>query len=224
MPNKQSSRTQIKRKTKGQGNRSMVAVAPVWAPGNAGTELKTWFYQNSNYQLNHNTPTPGFNYPNLLDQITQGVTLSSRVGNRIFVKRLRARLVLNNKTDRPNVSYRICVTAAPPGTNTDTFIELFYGGGLTGIHMPTGSQLLHDTVFPLNQGGSMFTSATPKERSFNHTFEIPLNHPVVYSAADQKATTQLTIWIVAYDAFGTLVTDNIASLALGTVAIDFTDT
>lgn len=223
MPNKQS-RTQIKRKTNGRGNRSMVASAPIWAPGRSGTELKTVANQNGNYQLYHNTAAAAFNTVNLFNAIVQGTALSQRIGNRIFAKRLRMRAVFNNKTDRPNVSYRCCVTAAPAATNTDTFSELFVGGGLTGLHVPTNSELLHDVVFPLNQGSGMDNNVTPnKERSFNHTFEIPLNHPVVYNGADGNATTQLTIWFVAYDAYGTLVTDNIASVAQISYAIDFTD-
>jgi len=223
MPNKQS-RTQNKRKTKGRGSQVMVASAPVWAPGGSGPELKTWSSQNGNYQLYHNVPVAALNSTNLLDSIALGTGVSQRIGARIFAKRLRGRIVFNNKPDRPNVSYRCAVTAAPAAPNSDFFSELFVHSGITGIHLPTNSLLLHDAVFPLNQGSGMENNMTPnKERSFNHTFEIMLNHPVVYNTADGKCTTQLTVWFVAYDAFGTLITDNIASVAQVTMAIDYTD-
>jgi hypothetical protein len=207
MPNKQSSRTRIKRKTNGMG--SLTSAAPVWAVGASLPEIKTYATQGANYQLYHNTPVSMANSPNLLDGIIQGVNQASRIGNRITLRRLRVRIVFNNKIDRPNVSYRVAVTAAPVSTNADTFGELFNGGGITGTHVRPNSQLLYDTVFPLNQGSGMVTPN--KERSFNHAFEIPFNHPVVYSTADGKATTNLTVWFVAFDAYGTLITDNIAS-------------
>jgi hypothetical protein len=223
MPNKQSSRTRPRRKT--NGNRSgLGAAGPVWPSGRNAPEVRFFTFQGSNYQLYHNVPVAMANAVSLFDNITQGVGLGQRVGSRIFAKRLRARFVFNNKTDRPNCSYRVAVTAAPASTNTDAFSELFSQGGFTGVHAITNSLLLYDTVFPLNQGSGMENNMTPnKERSFNHTLDIPLNHAVVYSTADSKATTALTVWLVAYDAYGTLTTDNIASVAQVTFSIDYTD-
>jgi hypothetical protein len=179
--------------------------------------------QNGNYQLYHNTPVTMTNTLNLIDSIAVGTASNQRIGNRIFLKSLRANIVFNNKGDRPNVSYRVAVTAAPTNTNTDSFAELFASGGFTGIHVPQTSLLLHDATFPLNQGSGMETSANLKERSFNHTFVIPLNHPATYSPVDGKCTTTLTTWFIAYDAYGTLIVDNIASVAQVTWALDYTD-
>jgi len=222
MPKKQS-RTQPKRNTRGKGYGGNAVAAPVWAPGTSRTEVKTYVSQGSNFQLYHNTPVTMQNLPNILNQITQGAGVTQRIGNRIFLRGLRVRMVLNNKTDRPNVSYRVACTAAPVSPNADAFAELFAGGGLTGLHYRPNSLLLYDTVFPLNQGSGMENAALNKERSFNHTFEIPVNHSVVYNAGDNVATTALVVWILAYDAFGTLITDNIASVAQVTFALDFTD-
>lgn len=133
-------------------------------------------------------------------------------------------MVFNNKSDRPNVSYRVAVTAAPTNTNTDNFSELFSGGGITGVHAPQNSILLYDCVFPLNQGSGMDNNITPnKERSFNHTFDLPINHSVQYNLNDNKASTCISCWFVAYDAYGTLTTDNIASVPQVTWAFDYTD-
>ncbi len=223
MPNKQS-RTQSKRKTNGSRSLASTAAGPVWPAGNPATELKTFSSQSGNYQLYHNTPAPMANITNLFDSIIPGSGYTTRVGARIFAKRLRARIVFNNKTDRPNVSYRVAVTAAPSNTNTDSFAELFFGGGVTGTHIPAHSLLLYDTVFPLNQGSGMDSGVAPlKERSFNHVLDIPINHHVVYNGNDSKASTSLSVWFVPYDAYGTLPTDNIASVAQVTWAIDYTD-
>jgi len=223
MPNKQQSRTRSKRKTNGS-RPDLGAVGPVWPTGPNTPEVKAYTTQSSNAQLYHNVPVYMANTLSLFDSITQGAGFGQRIGSRIFAKRLRVRVVFNNKVDRPNCSYRVAVTAAPTNSNTDAFNELFSGGGFTGIHAITNSQLLYDTVFPLNQGSGMENNVTPnKERSFNHTLEIPLNHPVVYNTADNKATTTLTVWFVSYDAYGTLITDNISSVAQVTWSIDYTD-
>lgn len=224
MPNKQTSRTRTKRNTNGSRGGTMAAAGPVWPVGNAKTELKTYAQYFSNQQLYHNSAIGMNNNANLVDNITQGTGVTTRIGNRIFVKRLRARFVLNNKTDRPNVSYRIAVTAAPTNTNTDSFGELFASGTFSATHVLTNSLLLYDTVFPLNQGSGMDNNVTPnKERSFNHVLELPINRPVVYNVNDGKASTCITVWLIAYDAFGTLTTDNIASVASCTWALDYTD-
>jgi len=220
---KQQSRTRSNRKTKGGGYKQ-AASAPVWALTSRAPELKTFIVQNGNYQLYHNVASAMHNLASLCDSIVQGTGVNQRIGNRIHVKSLRVRLVFNNKVDRPNVSYRIACTAAPTATNADSFSELFSGSGpFTGLHVPTNSNLLYDTVFPLNQGSGMEIVASSKERSFNHTFEIPINHPVVYNTADGKCTTALVVWFVPFDAWATVITDNIASVPQVTWAIDYLD-
>lgn len=223
MPNKQSSRTRIKRKNRGNGD-GMAAAGPVWPAMSTRPELKTYAQTFSNQQLYHNSGVGMNNYASIADAIVQGTNIAQRIGNRVFIKRLRAHFVFNNKADRPNVSYRVVVTAAPSGANTDAFSELFAFGVFTSPHAPTNSILLYDSVFPLNQGSGMEVNVnSSKERSFNHTLDVPINKPVVYNSADGKASTSIAVWIIAYDAYGTLTTDNIASVASCAWALDFTD-
>lgn len=199
------------------------AATDPWGVGGSRTELKTYLQTNGNYQLYHNVSAPYFNLNNLLDSIAQGAQSYQRIGNRIFVKELEVFMVLNNKTDRPNVSYRFTVCAAPATANADTFGELFVGG-FSGLHVPTNSQLLYDAAFPLNQGSGMENNITPnKERSFIHRAVVPINRPVVYNTNDQACTTRLIGFICAYDAYGTLVTDNIASVAQTSWRLVYTD-
>lgn len=224
MPNKQLTRTPRNRKKTGNRDSNMAVAGPVWPTGRLTTELKSYFFNNTNYQLYHNQPVAMGNVLNLLDQITVGNSSVTRVGNRIFIKRLRARMVFNNKVDRPNVSYRVVVTAAPTNTNTDSYGELMYGGNITSVHVPSNSLLLYDSVFPLNQGSGMENNVTPnKERSFNHAIDVPINRSVVYNTNDGKATTCLTVWFICFDAYATLGSDNIASVASLTYALDYTD-
>jgi hypothetical protein len=217
MPNKQSSRTQTKRRNKS-------AAPPTWALSNTEVDLKSYYAQDGNFQLYHNVPARYYNLPNLFDSIVNGTNYHGRIGNRIHVKDVEILMVLNNKTDRPNVSYRFVLCAAPTAANTDAASELFAYGGFTGLHIPTNSVLLHDQVFPQNQGSGMDNNITPnKERSFTHRVVVPINKPIVYNT-DQSCTTRLIGWVTAYDAYGTLTTDNIASIAQTTWRVNFTDT
>lgn len=221
--NRRSSK-QGKRASMGRAAGSSQVAGPVWPSGNGGTEQKLYTARTNDTQLYHNTAVNMGNVLNLFDSITQSTAQAGRIGNRIFVRRLRARMVLNNKGDRPNVSYRVAVTASPAIAGTDTYGELFANGGFTGVHIPQSGLLLRDNVFPLNQGSSMENNMTPnKERSFNYVLDVPINRPVVYNPSDGKASTALSVWIIAYDAYGTLTTDNIASLPQVTWVLDFTD-
>jgi hypothetical protein len=220
------SRTQRKSRTKKNG--AVTAAGPfAWANGSSNTELKCYSDVSGNFQLYHNLGIPYFNLQSLLDNIVPTTGVNGRIGNRIFVKEVDIQMVLNNKVDRPNVTYRFVVVAAPVTVATDAYTELFAGGGICGAHLPTGSTLLHDAVIPVNQGSTQFvasaaTGAT-KERSCYHRATIPINKPVVYSPATAGCSTRITGWIVAYDAFGTLTTDNIASVAATSYRILYTD-
>ncbi len=222
MPNKHS-RTQAKPKSR-NGRRDFSVAAPSsWAMRTAGTEVKSYYAQSGNYQLYHNVPAPYYNLDNLLDPIINGNTYNTRVGARIFVKELEMNLVLNNKVDRPNVSYRVSVCAAPATTSTDSAAELFAFGGFTGLHIINNSELLSDTTFPQNQGSSMENNVTPnKERSFTYRLKLPINKHVVYNV-DGKCATRLVAFITAYDAYATLQTDNIASIAQTSWRLVYTD-
>lgn len=192
--------------------------------GKQVTELKFFAFQTSNTQLYHNVPLTAFNTTSLLDTISIGTGYGNRIGNRIVIERIRASFVLNNKPDRPNVSYRVVCIAAPATESTNTYAELFAGGVFTGHHVPANSLLLHDTTFPQNQGSGMDNNVTPnKERSFTYRFEVPISKPVVYNSASGYASTCISVYVLCYDAFGTLTTDNIASVAQSSIAFDYTD-
>jgi len=223
MPNKQTSRTRKQPKS-ATTRTALTAAPPTWAAGGDRTELKNLFFNGSNYQLYHNVAASYTNSTNLLDNIALGTQSYQRVGARIYLRHFDCVLVLNNKTDRPNVSYRFVVVAAPTNANTDTFTELFSGAGFSSIHAPTNSLLLHDSIFPINQGSSMENNMTPnKERSFTHRVSFPINKPITTNTNDGLFSTRLVAFVLAYDAFGTLTTDNIASVAQTSYRIMFTD-
>jgi hypothetical protein len=61
------------------------------------------------------------------------------------------------------------------------------------------------------------TVGTLKERSYFHDVHVPINATVSYtSGGTTTATGALYVYVIAYDAFGSLPTDNIASYAYST--------
>lgn len=226
MPNKQSRKQttrQMTAATRGPNGTANSTSLNVWASSLAKYESKYNLNVWSNQQLYHNVGTLWNATANLLDNISTGATVTTRVGNSIFVKGIEFRFVLNNKTDRPNVSYRVILAATPTTVSSDTFGEIVSSAQFTGVHLPVSSVMLHDVTFPSNQGSGMENNITPnKERSFNHTAYVPINRSVTYGA-DGACQTRLVGYIVPFDAFGTLTTDNICSVAQASIRIDFAD-
>ncbi len=197
----------------------------------SGPELKMMYNGVNDQQIYHNVPLAMFNAVSLLDAIAVGTASYQRVGNLITLREIALRMLVNNKADRPNVTYRLTVVAVPGVTvSTDTWPELFTGSSgsatqpINGHPIPGVAKVLYDRYFgggtysvtPITSGG------TAKERSFHHNCRIKLNHPVRYTG-DGVAGTRLCCYINAYDAYGSLTTDNIASIANAGYALYFTD-
>jgi hypothetical protein len=218
---KSNSRTQ-QPKSRGRRRTNNAQAAPgVYAPATSSTELKSYYEQNGNFQLYHNTPALYFNLSNMLNQITTGTGFNNRIGTKIHVKTLDVLMVFNNKFDRTNVCYRVVLFAAPSTTSTDSASELIHGGQFSGLPVIQNAVLLHDAAFPLNQGSSQ-SAGVQKERSHSHRASIAINRAVVYNT-DGNCATRIIGFVCAYDAFGTLTTDNIASVAQTSWRVTYTD-
>lgn len=221
MPNKQS---RTPKQPKSSTMSGPLSAAPLtWATGGQRTELKSYFGNDGDHQLYHNVAVKYTNSTNLLDNIALGSQPYQRIGARIYLRHFDCVLVLNNKSARPNVSYRFVVVATPASSNADTYGELFTGLGFSSIHVPNNSLLLHDSIFPANQGSGMESNTNSKERSFTHRVSFPINKPVTINTSDGLFTTRLIGFVIAYDAFGTLTTDNIGTVAQTSYRIMYTD-
>jgi hypothetical protein len=186
-------------------------------------ERKLYFLNVNNQALYHNVPAQLGNVASLLDGLSLGTGVNNRIGNSIHLRAISLRMVLNRKTDRPNVSYRVIVLATAPGSGVDTYGELFPGNAFTASVYPAAGVVLHDTSFPKDQGTVMTQQMTPdKERSNLFETFLDINKTIPYST-DGTALTVIRCYVAAYDAFGTLTTDNIASVAQGVMAFYFED-
>jgi hypothetical protein len=222
-PARTTSRKSRKQK---RGNGELASAPCVWSQGGKASGVKYYYGSGSNQQLYHNVPSSYLNSPNLLDAIPWSTGASGKIGIRIFVKELVIDALLNNKAARPNVTYRFVVVAAPATASTDAYTELFNGGSFMSPHVPTSSILLFDRILPENQGTNQYlptANATPLERSTTLRVTVPINRSVTYNESTGLCATRLMAYVIAYDAYGSLPTDNIATVATTGYRIAFYD-
>lgn len=178
-------------------------------------------------------------FPQYLAQIGQGVADGDqstaqnglrvcRIGDQISLKNVNVRLWLSNKLDRPNVMYRIILFWYPVGTTSPDDTTLFKSQGnkmldrlntkvvrvVKELHFRSTSnfaQPYQTQPEPVIIGPGILGRESSQFKVINKNYK---NKKIDYDF--NGITTKgwdLCMAIVAYDAFGTLSTDNIASFA-----------
>jgi hypothetical protein len=215
-------------KRRGTSGRAQIAIPHPFPSTSTGPELKLAYSGANDQQLYHNTPASLVNVGNYLDQISVGTLPYQRLGAQITLRRVTLRALFNSKDVRPNVTYRVVLVAAPTNSSTDTFAEWFATNsvitplcapvypGICKVYCDKVIAPSQFSVTPLTSGG------TPKERTVLFSHSISMHESVRYSS-DSLATTRLVGIVIAYDAYGTLTIDNIASIANAAVGMYFTD-
>lgn len=184
------------------------------------SERKNVGYIAENQQLFHNKPfyiqnllacTKGVNDPNNLS------TNDGRIGDEIYLRNLRVKFWLSNKLDRPNCMYRIILF----WYNSDQALtdqDVFFTQTNKMLDRPNNENIsvLEDRyVF----SREMYLNGTEK---FEHSMLCTINKnwknkKIVYHETPQNIVVPkgktLGIAVAVYDAYGTLQTDNIASMA-----------
>lgn len=147
---------------------------------------------------------------------TQGDADSNRNGDEIYATGMMVRMIFGQKIDRPNVTFKVWVI----GYNDNSLDPTTYGNFL---HNTTGNVLL-DAVqskrfkvlksFTLNsRGTSLEVGETPKEFVRTAKFWIPMKKKIKFIKDDSINASNyypyINIIVSPYDAYGTLMTDNI---------------
>lgn len=169
--------------------------------------------------------------------IVQGTADYNRIGDKIQPVIMTARIWLANKATRPNVLYRVIVARLPKiyaGTASDgTNLDLFRADNIGSngntccgmIDSQKGIRCYYDRIisneigYSWDQGG-----ATGRE---NHRFlklaiRRKRSRPIVYESGGGLVNNPIGIYVIPYDSWGTLQTDNIASCAV-TMRLYFKD-
>lgn len=189
-----------------------------------------------NVQLYHNLGTavapltdvfPTAFYLNPLG-VGQNVTTGGRTGDKINSIGLNVRLWLSQKASRQNVMFRILVLRYP---------DAAYGATYTGINqrifypLDTGNAMIervdtatysvaYDKIIRPNSS-RVGTSAADQEHSVRHEFYLKTAGSIHFRESTSGSATvvpkaqkyRLAMYVIPYDAYGTLTTDNIASFA-----------
>lgn len=144
----------------------------------------------------------------------QGTGDSQRVGDQINLGGFMLRIMLGQKSDRPNVNWQWYVVKVPKGSS------YAYNSWFENI---TNNVLLDppnkDFVKVLKSGrythniSSLEVGETPKEKTYSKKIWIPYKKLLKFGPADAQTNhndDDLYFILAAYDAYGTLLTDNIA--------------
>lgn len=189
------------------------------------SETKFGSQQKENIDLYHNGGVAGtYNSLTNLLATAQGSNQQARVGDQILAKSLSIHLWLSNKSDRPNVMYRVIIYTCPFDqylvASPSSFFQGLHGNKMLDYVNTDKYKIIYSKVIrPFSGDYSLESGASNKEHSTDLKIYIPLkNKKITYSAdAGQVANNQNNIWnmaIIAYDAYGTLTTDAIASFSV----------
>jgi len=162
--------------------------------------------------------------------VVQGSTSTTRIGDSIMPRMMVCKLWLASKSDRPNQMYRIIVARIPKAINgvlsTASNVDLFKadhvggnGNTLCGfIDSEKGIRAYYDRICGTEGRPGTKYGATGLNGAETHLYRKFVirkkkTRPIAYEATGQVINNPIGIYVIPYDSYGTLQTDNIASCA-----------
>jgi hypothetical protein len=226
----------LKRKSRGRFTQRSFA-ARVKAVIMKNTETKFFDIGGENIQLFHDVGAASGPTTNQVAirfnpwaSIPLGTNANTRVGDMIKPVGIKLRLWMANKQDRPNLHYRVIVAILPKiyngvvtaVNNFDLFAVMNVGvsnSTLTSvIDVQKGVKVLYDRVIRNQLGFSAFATGVagdqdPREchRFMKLWITRKKSKPIKYDAVNSVVNNPLCVYVIPYDSFGTLQTDNVAS-------------
>lgn len=178
--------------------------------------IQLW-HNRTNYRVGLLASTQGLEAPQGLQENSE-----NRVGDEIIARGLKFKIWVSNKVDRPNILYKLFCFKYNTDTTSMTDAIFWRGTDGDGGDMnrmidssnPMRIKLLKS--YKLKSGPNYSIPDNGHEHSLLKEFYVPLNNSKIKYRVDggnRPRFTDVGFAIVAYDAFGTLATDNIASYA-----------
>jgi len=190
------------------------------------SESKNLPYDHGKIELYHNSGSPAsgrilpasFEIDAPYVMPVQGLGDTNRIGDSIYVSGMKVRMLIGQKYDRPNVTFRImCVKVTNqdyPATVAQLFDNTTGNVLLDTVNNDRVKTVYHKTIkmqqSTLAPGiGGTYTT---KEYTFTHSFYISAKRKIDFTTngGTSFARSRHYVFVFAYDAYGTLVTDNIA--------------
>lgn len=147
---------------------------------------------------------------------SQGDNEDQRIGNKIFLSGIKVKLMLLQKEDRPNVTWKIWVVKVDQSTNYqyNTIFDNVSGNMLLDdIDNNRVAKVVYQRTIKRNPTATNGTVG--KEWTFPVKFWIPYKREVQFkqdAAQDATLPYKYLMIIGAYDTQGTQLTDNIGSV------------
>lgn len=167
-------------------------------------------------QLLHNSYAAPYILTGSFQMPTQGVTDIQRVGDEIMVSHVGVQMLFGQKQDRMNVSFRVivvkCTANASPISYATLMINTTGNVLLDNVNRDRCS-VVSDQIIKRNISPQLDVVGGAKELTFVKKWNIPYKQKIKFAVdADTVDNNRkaLFMYVFAYDAFGTLVTDNIA--------------
>lgn len=149
----------------------------------------------------------------------QGDDDNARVGNEVYLTGIKYRLLLGQKADRPNVTYKIYIVeydAGQAGTvsNEAHFYHWVSQNVLLDAIQSNRWKVLKAITFKAKIG-SLEVGETSKEKTYPLSFWVPMKRKISFQQDSSAMVSMgmkdnLRVVVAAYDAYGTLPSDNIA--------------
>lgn len=212
------------------------------------TETKYFDIGVQNVELYHNcgefiTLFPGYttaivDWFNPWSKIVKGTNRLNRIGDRITPRGISIKMFLATKQDRPNTGYRVIVALLPKvvaGTITTARFEPFQipnsGTCANNMILPAdhdqGIKFLYDRLYKptTDQVSNVDGPSTKKERTrvVKLWIKSKRSRDIIYDTTSADIVNKpLAIFVIPYEQYSTLETDNIASVT-GTMRMYFKD-
>lgn len=160
--------------------------------------------------LYHNT----WNSSSWLMNLPKGDGQEHRDGDEVFLRQLVTKLHFNTKPDRQSMTIRAMLIQVPSHHASTSANALFQATANLIIAFPDkrDMKVLAQKVVKL-QGDTVWNSSDTVKKDLSATIVLTANfhnRRVVYDSADEPKDFAVRLLIAAYDAHGTLTTDNIA--------------
>jgi len=192
-----------------------------------------------NVELYHNcgefiTLFPGFetsivNWFNPWSKILKGTDRLNRIGDKITPRGMALKIFLANKLDRPNTQYRVIVATLPKVFNGsittarfDPFQRANQGTCDNVMLLPAdhdkGVKFLYDKIHTIPAQGTMMSNGTGNpQRERTKIIKLWIKRKrareIVFDTTSADIINKpLAIYVIPYEQYATLETDNIASI------------
>lgn len=228
-------RPSYKRKYRGKSYRKTSLKKTINSVLMKKIETKSLVASGENIQLYHNGGATAGGFSGIVfnpwQAIAQGAGNNSRIGTEIYPRGMAVRMELFNKLDRPNITYRILVLVIPKiynGVATSVSFDWrdTVGSGntlLSWIKPDTGIKVLYDKTIRNEVGFSAIASAVAGDQDNKEAHKMlkfyirsKPGSKLMWDPMGNLINKPIALYVIPYDSYGTLITDNIASCALNT--------